>query len=158
MATKAMVSLGDRCLFGLFISMALCEGCSEQSERSGIFSLGRRCGVSSVEDKPLWVQIQWYPTMLVGEQSLQRKNSLRSRRIRRGREGLLHGNNLVVGDAHGLGDDLCGDAEANQVASGFLLGFDLAFGLYCICASTSKCSRYQIVSTTSRKLRYTMYT
>ena len=71
--------------------------------------------------------------MLVGEQSLQRWNLLRRRRIWRGREGLLHGNNLVVGDTHGLGDDLCGDAEANQVTGGFLLGFDLAFGLYCIC-------------------------
>ena len=42
MATKAMVSLGDRCLFGLFISMALCEGCSEQSERRVILLLVRR--------------------------------------------------------------------------------------------------------------------
>ena len=75
--------------------------------------------------------------MLIGEQSLQRWNSLRRRRIRRGREGLLHGKNFVVGDAHGLGDDLCGDAEANQVAGGFLLGFvktdlfsfDLSFNL-----------------------------
>ena len=53
MATKAMVSLGDRCLFGLFVSVALCEGCSEQSERRKIFSRVGRCGVPSVEDKPL---------------------------------------------------------------------------------------------------------
>ena len=39
----------------------------------------------------------------------------------------MHGNNLVVGDAHGLGDNLCGDAEVEEVASGFLLGFDLTF-------------------------------
>ena len=32
-----MISLGDRCLFGLFVSIALCEVGSEQSERSGIF-------------------------------------------------------------------------------------------------------------------------
>ena len=41
-ATKAMVSLGDRCLFGLFVSVALYEGCSEQSERMEIFLLVRR--------------------------------------------------------------------------------------------------------------------
>ena len=56
-ATKAMVSLGDRCLFGLFVSVALCDGCSEQSERRVIFSRVRRCGVPSVEDKSLWARV-----------------------------------------------------------------------------------------------------
>ena len=40
----------------------------------------------------------------------------------------MHGNNLVVGDANCLGDDLYGDAEVEEVASGFLLGFDLSLG------------------------------
>ena len=73
MATKAMVSLGDRCLFGLFVSVALCEGCSEQSERRKIFSRVRRCGVPSVEDKPLWervcygsVGVLWYIVWYAG--------------------------------------------------------------------------------------------
>ena len=49
-----MVSLCDRCLFGLLVLVVLCERCSEQSERKAIFSLVRRCGVPSVEAKPCW--------------------------------------------------------------------------------------------------------
>ena len=79
MATKAMVSLVDRCLFGLFVSVVLCEVGSEQSERREIFSRVRRCGFPSVEDKPWWARVcyvgvvrgdacyaMWYADMVRG--------------------------------------------------------------------------------------------